>query len=332
MKGTHRQISLLSALARRQIINSEQIQTIVSACQRSNSNVISHLINEVKLDADQLALNLAESFGIPLLDVMSVNLADLPESVVSEKLIRKHNALPVFVRGKVLFIAVSDPTNMDALEEIEFNTGFQVELVICSDARLQQAIDKFFESLEDSLEISSLDEQELSGIVVDNEEEKTEDDGGDGDDAPIVVYINKILLDSIRRGASDLHFEPYEQKYRIRFRIDGVLHEVGSPPVTLSMRMAARLKVMSKLDIAEKTRATRWAYQVKAIEIEVYRFPSQYPTNVMGREDRYAYSRLLECDDGYRCSGLRARTETALHGRVGKAARHDLGHRTDGFW
>ncbi len=177
----------------------------------------------------------------------------MPEGIRNEKLIRKHNALPLFLRGKVLFVAMSDPTNHDALEEIQFNTGFTTELVLTNEQGLHECIERVLEEESDALDISDIDTEELSGIDV--QEERTDDDNigsGDKEDAPIVVYINKILLDAIKKGASDLHFEPYEKSYRIRFRVDGILTEVAKPPISLASRMAARLKVMSKLDIAER--------------------------------------------------------------------------------
>ena len=149
---------------------------------------------------------------------------------------------------------MSDPTNLDALEEIQFNTGFTTELVLTNEQSLHACIDKVLEEESDALDISDIDTEELAGIDV--QEERTDDDNegatGGKEDAPIVVYINKILLDAIKKGASDLHFEPYEKSYRIRFRVDGILTEVAKPPISLSSRMAARLKVMSKLDIAER--------------------------------------------------------------------------------
>ena len=134
----------------------------------------------------------------------------MPEGIRNEKLIHKHNALPLFLRGKVLFVAMSDPTNLDALEEIQFNTGFATELVLTDENSLQTCIDKVLEEENEALGITDIDAQELSDIDV-QEERKEDDVAEDKDDAPIVVYINKILLDAIRKGASDLHFEPYEK-------------------------------------------------------------------------------------------------------------------------
>jgi type IV pilus assembly protein PilB len=207
--------------------------------------------------------------------------------VRNEKLITKHNALPLFLRGKVLFVAMSDPTNIDALEEIQFNTGFSTELVLTDEHGLQSCIDKVLEDESDALDITDIDAAELSGLEV--QEEKQEDDAKGGqDDAPIVVFINKILLDAIKKGASDLHFEPYEKSFRIRFRIDGILSEIARPPVSLSSRMAARLKVMSKLDIAERRvpqdgRIKLALSKKKSIDFRVSTLPTMWGEKIVMR-------------------------------------------------
>ena len=184
---------------------------------------------------------------------------------------------------------MSDPTNLDALEEIQFNTGFSTELVLSNETALAACIEKILEEDSDALDISDMDAEELAGIDV--QDERQEDDnigGGDKEDAPIVVYINKILLDAIRKGASDLHFEPYEKSYRIRFRIDGILTEIARPPVSLASRMAARLKVMSKLDIAERRvpqdgRIKLALSKKKSIDFRVSTLPTMWGEKVVMR-------------------------------------------------
>ena len=211
----------------------------------------------------------------------------MPDGVRNEKLITKHNALPLFLRGKVLFVAMSDPTNLDALEEIQFNTGYNTELVLCDEKSLQNCIEKVLEDESGALDISDIDADELAGIDV--EESKKEDDNANGeDDAPIVVFINKILLDAIKKGASDLHFEPYEKSFRIRFRIDGILSEIARPPVSLASRMAARLKVMSKLDIAERRvpqdgRIKLALSKKKSIDFRVSTLPTMWGEKIVMR-------------------------------------------------
>ncbi|WP_206485028.1 type IV-A pilus assembly ATPase PilB [Thalassotalea sp. G2M2-11] len=252
MKGLHQQSSVLSALSKHNIVPTDMVDKISADFIQQKKPFVQYLVEDKKFDAHHIANILARSFGYPLIDLKQFDTSLVPEGIRNEKLIRKHNALPLFLRGKVLFVAMSDPTNLDALEEIQFNTGYSTELVLTNEQGLHKCIEKVLEEESDALDISDMDTEELSGIDV--QEERKEDDpvSGDKEDAPIVVYINKILLDAIKKGASDLHFEPYEKAYRIRFRVDGILTEVAKPPIALASRMAARLKVMSKLDIAER--------------------------------------------------------------------------------
>jgi type IV pilus assembly protein PilB len=254
MKRLHQQSSVLSALSKHNLVPTEQVDDISADFIQQKKPFVRYLVEDKKFSAQNIASILSRSFGYALIDLKHFDTSLVPEGIRNEKLIRKHNALPLFLRGKVLFVAMSDPTNLDALEEIQFNTGFTTELVLADEQSLHVCIDKVLEEESDALDISDIDTEELAGIDV--QEERTDDDNegatGGKEDAPIVVYINKILLDAIKKGASDLHFEPYEKSYRIRFRVDGILTEVAKPPISLSSRMAARLKVMSKLDIAER--------------------------------------------------------------------------------
>jgi type IV pilus assembly protein PilB len=251
MKGQHQQSSVLNALSKHLLVPEQKVDEINAGFARQNKPFVRFLVEDKKYDAVAIASILSQSFGYAYIDLQHFDISLVPEGTRNEKLIHKHNALPLFLRGKVLFVAMSDPTNLDALEEIQFNTGFTTELVLVDDHNLQTCIEKVLEDDNHSLGVSDLDAEQLSAIEVQDE---TQDQGvePEKDDAPIVVYINKILLDAIRKGASDLHFEPYEKSYRIRFRIDGILSEIARPPVSLATRMAARLKVMSRLDIAER--------------------------------------------------------------------------------
>jgi type IV pilus assembly protein PilB len=254
MKGLHQQSSVLSALSKHDLVPTEMVDEISAEFIQQKKPFVRYLVEDKNFNAQNIASILSRSFGYSLIDLQHFDTSLVPEGIRNEKLIRKHNALPLFLRGKVLFVAMSDPTNLDALEEIQFNTGFTTELVLTNEQSLHACIEKVLEEESDALDISDIDTEELAGIDV--QEERTDDDNdgatGGKEDAPIVVYINKILLDAIKKGASDLHFEPYEKSYRIRFRVDGILTEVAKPPISLSSRMAARLKVMSKLDIAER--------------------------------------------------------------------------------
>jgi len=166
-------------------------------------------------------------------------------------LVRKHQALPLYVRGNRLFIAISDPTNISATDEIKFHTGLSVDAILVEDDKLRAAIDKYLESQDTTM--GDLDDSDLDDLDVDHQDDKQDDvSASDADDAPIVKYVNKMLLDAIKGGASDLHFEPYEKTYRVRYRTDGILHEVSKPSIKLAPKISARLKVMSQLDISER--------------------------------------------------------------------------------
>ncbi|MBL4822664.1 MAG: type IV-A pilus assembly ATPase PilB [Colwellia sp.] len=287
MKGNHQQSSVLSALSKEQLVPLTSIDDICADYSGNNKSFIRFLVEDKQFDGKEIAKILANKFGYPYIQLANFDTSLVPEGIRNEKLITKHNALPLFLRGKVLFVAMSDPTNIDALEEIQFNTGFSTELILTDELGLQRCIDKVLEDESDALDITDIDAEELSGLEV--QQDKKEDDAkGGADDAPIVVFINKILLDAIKKGASDLHFEPYEKTFRIRFRIDGILSEIARPPVSLSSRMAARLKVMSKLDIAERRvpqdgRIKLALSKKKSIDFRVSTLPTMWGEKVVMR-------------------------------------------------
>jgi type IV pilus assembly protein PilB len=287
MKGNHQQSSLLSALSREQLIPLTSIDDICADYIGKDKPFIRFLVEDKQLDGKEIAKILSNNFGYPYIQLANFETSLVPEGIRNENLITKHNALPLFLRGKVLFVAMSDPTNIDALEEIQFNTGFSTELILTDEDSLQLCIEKVLEDESDALDITDIDSDELSGLEV--QEDKKEDDAKSGeDDAPIVVFINKILLDAIKKGASDLHFEPYEKSFRIRFRIDGILSEIARPPVSLSSRMAARLKVMSRLDIAERRvpqdgRIKLALSKKKSIDFRVSTLPTMWGEKIVMR-------------------------------------------------
>ncbi|SES63327.1 type IV pilus assembly protein PilB [Thalassotalea agarivorans] len=288
MKGLHQQSSLLNVLMDNDIISKHQAEKISVEFIRQKKPFVKFLVEDKNVNAVQIAQTLSTTYGYPFIDLTAFDLSQIPEGVRNEKLMNKHNALPLYLKGKVLYIAVSDPTNLEALEEIKFNTGYTTEFVLTDEISLHRSIEKVLEEEGDGLDITDIDSEELAGMDVE-EERKEDDSGGDGkDDAPIVVYINKILLDAIKKGASDLHFEPYEKAYRIRFRIDGVLQEIARPPVTLAARMAARLKVMSKLDIAERRvpqdgRIKLALSKKKSIDFRVSTLPTMWGEKIVMR-------------------------------------------------
>ncbi len=249
----------LTGIARRLVIEGalgeEDARRASEAANRQKIPLVSFLVQNGLTPAAQVAAAASVEFGIPLLDVRSLDLKVVPVKLVEEKLILQHKALPLFKRGNRLFVGISDPTNMRALDELKFHTNHSVEPIIVPEDLLDKAIDQALAGA-DSLTTGGDDEEGLDNLDLESGEQELADEGTDtasgADDTPIVKFVNKVLLDAIKRGASDIHFEPYEQAYRVRLRMDGILRPVASPPVKLSPRISSRLKVMAGLDIAER--------------------------------------------------------------------------------
>lgn len=214
-------------------------------------------VNDKKLvSPPQMAAANAIEFGIPLLDVTAFDPTHSALKLVSEELLQKHQVLPLFKRGNRLFVAVSDPTRTHSLDEIKFHTNLTVEPILVNSDALHRALEQWSQASDAAGSFGGDDEEGLDNLEVGTDDDlgQGSDTGVDakGDDTPVVKFVNKVLIDAIKRGASDIHFEPYETDYRVRLRIDGILKQVAKAPVKLSMRIAARLKVMAQLDIAEK--------------------------------------------------------------------------------
>jgi len=256
--------------------------------QRNQLSLVTWLVQNKLIKSRAVVEVAGEQFGLPYFDLASIDKEAQPQDLVSEKLVRQHRVLPLQRRGNKLYVAVSDPSNHQAINDIQFNTGLTVEAVLVEDDKLGQAIDKFFESAStalDGLADADLDELdvEISGGAKEDEAEHNE-----ADDAPVVRFVNKMLLDAIKRGSSDLHFEPYEKSYRVRFRTDGVLHEVARPPVQLVSRISARLKVMAALDIAERRkpqdgRIKMKVSKTKSIDFRVNSLPTLWGEKIVMR-------------------------------------------------
>ena len=193
-------------------------------------------------------------FGMPLVDALALDPAQSAIALVKEELLRKHQVLPLFKRGGRLFVGTSDPTDHQALDELKFHTNLAVEPILVDAERIKRCLDQWLEAAE-AMADEMADAEGLEGLEVGGGDDDLSNDTGvdaKGEDTPVVKFINKSLVDAIRKGASDIHFEPYETEYRVRFRIDGILKIAKRVPVKLHARIAARLKVMSQLDIAEK--------------------------------------------------------------------------------
>jgi len=242
---------LAKCLIQNGLLTEESATAALQEAQRAKQAFVSYLIASKKIDSRTVAVLASAEFGVPLLDLDAFDISVIPIKLVSEKLIRQHHALPLFKRGNRLFVATSDPTNFQGLDEIKFHTRLNTENILVEEDKLTKVIDAALEAVDTSM-VNLLDD-DLDNIDISSGDEKpVEEISSDIDDAPIVRFVNKILLDSIKKGVSDIHLEPFEKKFRIRFRTDGILSEVASPPVGISNRIISRIKVMSKMDIAER--------------------------------------------------------------------------------
>ena len=246
----------LGGLARRLVkdglLEEGKAREAQQAALKGRRPLVTHLVENKLVDSHALAIAASDEFGLPLFDIAALRPDPSLLEKVDAKLLEKHRALPIFSRGKRLFLAVSDPTNVEAVDEFKFNTGMPTEAVLCDETKLARQVDAAIADADSAS--MDLGDTDLDNIDVDSAGDTgtTDISKADADDAPIVRFVNKILLDAINKGASDIHFEPYEYKYRIRYRLDGILQDVASPPVSQGGRIAARVKVMSRLDLAER--------------------------------------------------------------------------------
>jgi type IV pilus assembly protein PilB len=247
---------MLSGLARKLVVDGllSEANAIKAQEQSTKKKVpyVTYLVENNLVNSKKLAIAASQEFGVPLLDIDAIEIENDVVKLVQEKLVRQHNGLPIFKRGNRLFIAVSDPTNLQALDEIKFQAGLNTDAVLVEEDKLKRTIEKAMSAADTSLHDLDSDLEDLDFVTEDDANKDGGGADGDLDDAPVVRFVNKILLDAINTGASDIHFEPYEKYYRVRVRRDGVLTEVATPPVSLSRRIAARLKVMARLDISER--------------------------------------------------------------------------------
>ena len=265
--------------------------TAVEEAARNKVSLIQHLVDNRILSATEVAQATAHEFGLPAVDVDAVDLKYCPRDAIDGKLVARHLALPLRLHRGRLSVAVGDPTDQRALTEIRFQSGAAVDLVVAEYDKLRARVTRFLDQQDDDISsvLGGLDDVQLETLVTDAEDEATGTVlGEDADDAPLVRFINKVLLDAIKRGASDIHFEPYEARYRVRFRTDGILQEVARPPPALAPRLAARLKVMARLDISERRvpqdgRIKIRISKARAIDFRVNTLPTQYGEKVVLR-------------------------------------------------
>jgi type IV pilus assembly protein PilB len=236
------------------IVSEENLMAAMEEIDGRSVMLVPHLVSKQLGDPRLIAIAAAHEFGVPLLDLDAMDIDVDVVRLVDEKLITKHRVLPLLQRGKRLYIGVCDPTNMHALDEIKFQTTLRAEPIVVEQDKLDAAVTRALDALDTSMSSFDDDDFDLENLDITGGEDEDKDDitRADVDDAPIVKFVNKVMVDAIKKGASDIHFEPYEKFYRIRMRQDGVLTEVAKPPVQTATKVAARLKVMARLDIAER--------------------------------------------------------------------------------
>ncbi|WP_459478359.1 type IV-A pilus assembly ATPase PilB [Pseudomonas sp. No.117] len=280
---------MLSGLARQlvdaQLLAESAAQQAVVKAKQAKVPLVTYLVQQRLVQSRPLAELAAQEFGVPFLDLAAIDKEQLPKDIVNEKLMQQHHFLPLSKRGNKLFIALSDPTNQQAINDVSFGSKLAVEVVLVEDDKLHQAIERYLDTGTGGLDLGDIDlDLETDG----GERPQEAVAGSDADDAPVVKFVNKMLLDAIKKGSSDLHFEPYEKMYRVRFRTDGILHEAARPPVQLVSRISARLKVMSNMDISERRkpqdgRVKLKVSKTKSIDFRVNTLPTLWGEKIVMR-------------------------------------------------
>ena len=271
------------------VVSEANMKTAQIESQQQQIGLVPYLVDNKLANAYHLAQMLSQAFGDPLFDLDALNTDAIPKDLVDEKIVRKFNALPLFKRGQRLFVALSDPTRVDAIDAIAFNSRLSIETIVVEEDKLKNRIESVYADT-----MQSFDSFSDSDLNVGFEEGDDDQDEGatklnDGvDEAPVVKFVNKMLVDAIRMGASDLHFEPYEKSFRVRFRVDGVMQKMASPPVQLASKIAARLKVMSQMDISERRvpqdgRIKLKISKTKAIDFRVNSLPTLFGEKIVLR-------------------------------------------------
>jgi type IV pilus assembly protein PilB len=281
-----------SALGRALVQHGRLQQSDANAIQeearKSSQPFIQTLIQSRKLSAKEISKFAAETFGYPLLDLNAVDVDQLPANLIDNKIVSNHRVVALGKRGNRVFVAMSDPSNEQVLQEVKFATGLNMEPVVVEDDKLTGFVKRLTDSSGKAIEMATED-VDLSGIeVTDGEEQEGVPGAEEIDDAPVVKYVHKILLDAINGGCSDIHFEPYEKFYRIRYRTDGILYDVAQPPLAIKEKLASRIKVISRMDISEKRvpqdgRMKMVLSKTKAIDFRVSSLPTLFGEKICMR-------------------------------------------------
>ncbi|WP_151802275.1 type IV-A pilus assembly ATPase PilB [Acinetobacter guillouiae] len=260
-------------------LSAQQMKDALSNAQKNKVSIVAYLSEKLNIPPLIIAEMISQEFGEPIFDLDSFNPEMLPKELIDPNLVSKHKVIPLVQRGNILYVATSDPTNIEALDAIRFNCGLNIEPIIVEHHKLEKYLEKHF-TIEESFNFGDED-FDVDVIATDDQPPSEDDDEASEEEAPIVKYINKLLVDAIRMGASDLHFEPYEKSYRVRYRVDGVLRTITNPPLQLASRLASRLKVMSRMDISEKRvpqdgRIKLKLSKTKAIDFRVNSLPTLF--------------------------------------------------------
>ncbi|WP_319782395.1 type IV-A pilus assembly ATPase PilB [Oceanisphaera sp. IT1-181] len=276
--------SLLTA----SLLTDGQLELALTQVQQEAKPLSTVLVERKLLSSHELAQFCEHHYGLPLFDLNTLAAQDLPPQYLSMDLIERHHALPIFLQDNVLYLAVSDPSNMQPLEDFSFRFNVVTDTKLVEEAKLSALISQLQRGDEPSLIDLTHSSEEDADALVELQSSADEETSYDQDDAPLVRYIHQVLLDAVHQAASDIHFEPYERFYRIRFRIDGILHDVASPPSHLANRFAARLKVMARLDIAERRlpqdgRIKLQLSRHKSVDMRVSSLPTQAGEKVVLR-------------------------------------------------
>lgn len=271
------------------IISEEQLHKASAAARKQKVPLVAYIVNEDLADSRAIAVAASHEFGVPLLDLDAIEIDIDVIRAVDQKLITKHRVLPLVKRGHRIFLGISDPTNLQAIDDIKFQTSLRIDPVVVEQDKLEDRITKAIEAVDTSMSSLEDDDFDLENLDIAGDDDDAEEVQRDEiEDAPVVRFVNKILLDAIKRGASDVHFEPYEKFFRVRTRLDGVLSEVAQPPVILAPKVCARLKVMSRMDIAERRvpqdgRIKMRLSKNRAIDFRVNTCPTLYGEKVVLR-------------------------------------------------
>ncbi len=284
---------LARLLVSENLLEREVALAAFSAADKNGTPLLRHLVKNRLIDSKLVARTASQEFGLPLLDLAAMDTMQFPLALVDGKLLLKHNMLPVLKKGHKMFLAVSDPSNQTGIDEIKFNAGCSVDLVVVEDDKLNLLIESLVNSAqEEAGKFDYLQQMELEDFDIELVDETAtlaaDDDGKNEGETPIVRFVNKILVDLMKSGGSDVHIEPYEKIYRVRFRIDGILKEVTRPPLNIANRICSRIKIMSSMDIAEKRvpqdgRIKLKLSRTKSIDFRVNTLPTLWGEKIVMR-------------------------------------------------